>query len=233
MEWYDLCFLHWKVEAEALQAWIPPGLQLDLFQGSAWLALVPFAMRGVKPKGLPGRVPGVTEFLEFNVRTYVRDREVQGVWFFSLDAAQWLAVRLARRLFYLPYFDARMSALWRSGWCHYHTRRVHPGQPPLYFDGSFSPQGPVFASERGSLEEWLTERYWLFSQAPSGQVYRGRVWHPRWPLQRGRCQLGGFDLETPLGFRLPANPDHLLFSPSILVEADLLQPAAEFPRLRS
>ncbi len=103
MNWRDLLFLHWPVPAVILRALIPPQLELDLFEGTAYVGLVPFTMTGVRPVGVPP-VPGLSSFHETNVRTYVRlgDRD-PGVWFFSLDAANPIAVKLARSLFHLPY----------------------------------------------------------------------------------------------------------------------------------
>ena len=105
MQWRDLLLAHWRIDANLLRPLIPPALELDLWQGEAWLGLVPFRMSGVGPAFLPGG----SSFAELNVRTYVRHRGRPGVWFFSLDAASKIGVRLARRFFYLPYFDARMT----------------------------------------------------------------------------------------------------------------------------
>src|SRR5881394_2042807 len=96
MSWHDLLFAHWPVAASALEPHIPRGLHLDLFEGSAWLGVVPFWMSGVRPRGMP-RVHPCSAFSELNVRTYVTDGEKQGVWFFSLDAASRVAVMTARR----------------------------------------------------------------------------------------------------------------------------------------
>ena len=106
--WRDLLFIHWPIRPESLRPLIPPPLDLDLFQGTAYVGLVPFTMTGVRPIGLPA-VRGLSNFHETNVRTYVRvgDRD-PGVWFFNLEAANSIAVRIARRLFHLPYQYARM-----------------------------------------------------------------------------------------------------------------------------
>ncbi len=110
MSWHDLAFLHWPVSAAALAKKIPPGLTLDTFEGDAYLGVVPFHMTGVRPRLGPS-IPGVSSFIELNVRTYVTTEGKPGVWFFSLDATSRLAVRAARRFFHLPYFDARMSSV--------------------------------------------------------------------------------------------------------------------------
>lgn len=220
MVWHDLCFLHWPVSSQWLRPHIPEGLAVDEYQGQAWLALVPFTMSGVKPPPFP-HVPGLTAFPEFNVRTYVRDQEVSGVWFFSLDAAQWLAVRVARRFFHLPYFDARFQREWQQGWCHYEVERTHRGAAPLHFRGRYRPLGEVFHSQPGSLEEWLTERYWLFSQDPRGRLWRGRVAHRRWPLQQAQAELE----IRPLGLPLEGPPASQLFAGLLRVSADSIEPA--------
>ena len=107
-KWRDLLFVHWPVSVDVLRPLVPAELELDLFDGTAYVGLVPFTMTGVRPVGLPA-VAGLSTFHETNVRTYVRlaDRD-PGVWFFSLEAANAIAVHLARRLFHLPYHFARM-----------------------------------------------------------------------------------------------------------------------------
>jgi len=108
--WERLAFLHWRWDPDVIQRTLPPGLTVDTFQDSAWLAIVPFFMRGIRPRFCPP-VPGISDFLELNVRTYVRDAQGRhGVWFYSLDCDQPLAVWTARTFFHLPYQHARMSA---------------------------------------------------------------------------------------------------------------------------
>ncbi len=224
MNWLDLCFLHWPVRVADLRPFIPQALEVDTYDGWAWLALVPFTMTGVKPIGFPD-IPRLSAFPEFNVRTYVRDRAVGGVWFFSLDCAHPLAVRAARTFFHLPYFDATIERRWERGCCHYWVRRTHRGSPGVHFSGRYWPVGEVFRSQPGSLEEFLTERYWLFSAHPDGRVFRARVFHERWPLQRAEAELDSHTMEAPLGLRLTGPPASLLFTPRIRTRAQLLEPA--------
>lgn len=224
MDWLELCFLHWPVRVADLRPFIPSPLEVDSYDGWAWLALVPFTMAGVKPVGWPD-IPGVSAFPEFNVRTYVRDRAVSGVWFFSLDAGQRLAVRAARTLFHLPYFDATFERNWERGWCNYFMRRTHHRAPAVHFQGRFRPAGEVFRSQPGSLEAFLTERYWLFSQHPDGRVFRARVYHDHWPLQPAEVELDSFTMEAPLGLRLTGPPVSQLFSARLKTSAQLLEPA--------
>ena len=109
-QWCDLLFLHWEYSAAAIQATLPEGLFVDTFGGRAYLGVVPFFMRNIRPRFLPA-VPGISDFMELNLRTSVYDRAgVPGVWFYSLDANQWLAVKIARRFFWLPYEHAVMKS---------------------------------------------------------------------------------------------------------------------------
>jgi uncharacterized protein len=189
MNWRDLLFLHWPVPADALRALIPPRLELDRFEGTAYVGLVPFTMTGVRPVGVPP-VPGLSSFHETNVRTYVRlgDRD-PGVWFFSLDAANRIAVMLARNRFHLPYHYARMflEHELRSGpdspaSILYAGVRHWPGPLPASYAIRATPTGTVQPARAGTLDHFLVERYLLYS-IRKNQLYQGRVHHTPYPLQ--------------------------------------------------
>lgn len=196
--WSSLLFLHWEANAEALAATLPPGLYLDTFEGKAYLGLVPFYMDGVRPRFCPP-VKGISDFLEMNLRTYVHDREGQaGVWFYSLDANQPLAVGLARRLFHLPYQHAEMRARREAeGWVRYSCRRAWT---QVKMDFNYRGVGEVVTAQPGTLEFFLAERYLLYSFR-NGELFSGRVYHAPYPLQRAELRewsdrilgLNGFD----------------------------------------
>jgi uncharacterized protein YqjF (DUF2071 family) len=178
--WSRLLFLHWEMEVGAVQRLLPKGLTVDTYSDRAYVGLVPFFMERVRPVGCPC-VPGLSDFLELNIRTYVQDRHgTPGVWFFSLDCSQPIAVMIARTLFHLPYFQARMSAKTdEKGSVHYRSQR-HGSNLTCVCDYTFS--GPVHQAESGTLDFFLVERYVLFSER-NGQLYSGRVHHPPYPLQ--------------------------------------------------
>lgn len=158
MTWRDLLFAHWPVPARALRPSVPAALEIEEFDGTAWLAVVPFEMTDMHLRGLPS-VPGLSRTLELNVRTYVRAGTVPGVWFFSLDAESRLAVLGARRLFHLNYLHARMEIEREGhGVARYTSRRIHRGARPANFAASYRPVSQPFLSLAGSLEHWLTER---------------------------------------------------------------------------
>lgn len=188
MDWNDLLFAHWPVDAGEMREHLPPGLTLDTFEGQAWLAVVPFWMDRVGPLWLR-RMPWLSRFAEMNVRTYVTVGDRPGVYFFSLDAANPLAVSAARNGFHLSYFNARMSYRWEDGWMRYSSRRTHGGAPPGEFRGRYRPTGETFYVHPGSLEYWLIERYCLYAVDGRGRVYRGEIDHGPWPLHIAEAEI--------------------------------------------
>lgn len=186
MSWHDLLFAHWRVPVAELRARVPPSLELDLWQGEAWIGVVPFHMSQV---GLPGanRVPWLSDFSELNVRTYVRCGGKSGVFFFSLDAACWPAVLGARAGFRLPYFWAHIRCESEAGRIRYSSQRLLG--PAATFEASYHPSSPVRQTAPGSFEHWLTERYCLYTTDRAGRALRGEVHHAPWPLQQAEAAL--------------------------------------------
>jgi uncharacterized protein YqjF (DUF2071 family) len=181
--WDDLLFIHHRVATASLQELVPEGLEVQEHSGSGWLGVAPFAVTGLRARGLLP-LPVVSSFLELNVRTYVtRDRK-SGIWFFSLDASSRLAVEAARRLYRLPYYHADLSLARSGGRIHYDCSR-HAGKA---FSGTYRPDGAVIPAEPGSLEHFLTERYCLYAQQ-EGVLYRAEIHHRPWPLQPAEAQI--------------------------------------------
>ena len=206
MRWHDVAFLHWPVPADQLQRLLPPGVELETFDGTAWLGIVPFRMTGIRHR-LFAPVPGMCAFHELNVRTYVTRDGKPGVWFFSLDAANALAVFAIRRKVHLRYFHARMGSTESAdGAIRYTSERTHAGEPPARFEGSYGAVGETFRAAPQTLEHFLTERYCLYSVDCSGGILRGDIHHTPWPLQRGEADLSVNTMACPLGIELPAKP---------------------------
>ncbi|MEM6551976.1 MAG: DUF2071 domain-containing protein [Planctomycetota bacterium] len=231
MVWHDLLFAHWPVvEADAarLQAGLPKGVELDRFEGTAYLGVVPFGMRGIGLRGLPAW-RAMSTFPEINLRTYVRVNGRAGVWFYSLDAASWTGVRMARMAFCLPYFDAAMSmARGNDGWITYRSERVKPerwGGPNALFEGRYraKPGADAVGSERGTLEAFLTERYSLFTQASWGlwkaRVLRADIRHAPWRLRLAEAEITTNDMARLVGMDLGTDPPLLHLGERLDVQA--------------
>ena len=207
--WLDLLFAHWRVPEEQLRPLVPDGLELDTFDGSAWLGVTPFVVTGLRLRGtLP--VPRVSTFPELNVRTYATADGKPGIWFLSLDAGSLLAVQAARRSYRLPYFRARMSAERRGAWIEYSCARSEGAGRPFVFTGRYRPTGDVFNAEPGTLEYFLTERYCLYAEE-GGRLFRADIHHAPWPLQTAEAEI---ELNTmpPAGIELGDEPPLLHFA---------------------
>ena len=215
MRWVDLLFMHWRLPRADVQALLPAGLVVDTFAGSAWLGVIPFEMQRVRPRGLPP-LPGLSRFGELNVRTYASladDPAVSGVWFFSLDASNAIAVAAARRAFHLNYQRADM-AIERvgDGSIRYRSRRTHPGGGAAEFDATYRPLGggeTLFESHTDDLADFLTSRYRLFADTPRGLAV-GEIDHGPWRLRPAACELRTNTMAAPLGLRLPGVDEAVL-----------------------
>jgi uncharacterized protein YqjF (DUF2071 family) len=206
--WNDLLFAHWPVDKVLLAQKVPAPLELELYRGEAWIGIVPFHMTNVAPRGVPS-LPVMSAFPELNVRTYVRYRGKPGVFFFSLDAGNSLAVTAARTLFNLPYYTATMTVENHDGRIAYSSRRT--GSIAAAFTAEYGPSGPVFAARPGSLEYFLTERYCLFTVS-GGCADRVDIHHPPWPLQEAEARIDTNTMTDPLGIRLPGRTPLLHFA---------------------
>jgi uncharacterized protein YqjF (DUF2071 family) len=214
--WGSLLFLHWPMPAEPLEALLPEGLQLDLYQGQAFIGVIPFTMWGVRPTFFPA-VPGISAFHELNVRTYVRGGGVPGVWFFSLDASSPLAVYAARLTYHLPYYSANIRLEREDGVIRYESRRTHRNAPPATFRAQWRGGEPLPESRLGSLEHFLTERYSLYAEH-RGRILRGRIHHPPWPLRRARLDALESTMIEALGLPTPDGDPRLHHADEIAVE---------------
>lgn len=214
--WSDLLFLHWKVPVAQLAATLPPGLHVDTFQDEAYLGIVPFSMEKVRPRFLP-TVPSLSSFLELNLRTYVYDENGRpGVWFYSLDANQPIAVELARKFFHLPYQHAEMTAPKKEGFISYQSQRKSTDQVANY---RYRGEGEVRTASPDTLEFFLLERYLLFSTDKTGSIKIGQVHHRPYPFQEANCENPSLLPFTWNQFPEPSEA-HLsaLYSPGVDVE---------------
>ncbi|HVJ09319.1 MAG TPA: DUF2071 domain-containing protein [Acidisarcina sp.] len=217
--WNDLLFAHWPVPPEQLAPLIPPQLVVDTYDGEAWVGVVPFWIDRIELRGMP-QVPGIDHFPELNLRTYVRERDTNsyGVFFFSLDAANALAVAMARALFHLPYYWARIkiepqedrSFLYKS------ERLLSPH--PVRFQARYRGLGPTLPQScPGTIEYFLTERYCLYTTNRHGELLRGNIHHSTWLLEKAEAEIRINDLPAAHGIRLPDTAPLLHYSREMAV----------------
>lgn len=225
-DWLQLLFLHWRVSPELVQKTLPPGLTVDTFEGDAYIGLVPFTMRNVRPIWSPS-VPGLSHFHEINVRTYVHANSEPGVWFYSLDAANPIAVALARMLFHLPYYFAamRLEVSSKNSEIAYVSQRRHPGVRNDESVLRYTPDSTIRYAKPGSLDYFLCERYLLYSQNGS-HLYSGRVHHTPYPLQDAVLHDFSDTLVGASGFPglVEQPPVHIVYAGGVSVEVFGLRP---------
>lgn len=221
--WRNLLFLHWEMPAAAIQALLPPGLTVDTFEGRAYVGVVPFTMRDVSPWWAPS-VPGISNFHELNVRTYVhRDGEHPAVWFFSLDAAATIAVLLARMGWSLPYFRASMDMKVDGYDVHYKSRRWFAGEKPANLEARYRIGAPLGVTRPGTFEHFLAERYLLIS-ARKGGLMLGQVHHRPYPLHEAEVSELSETMIVAGGLPAPVGKPHVLYSPGVDVDVYALHP---------
>ena len=201
--WSDLLFLHWRVDPAQLRPHVPSGLEIDTFDGSAWIGVTPFRITGIRPVFLPP-VPFLSTSLELNVRTYVVHRETPGVWFFSLDADNPLAVPAAKLTYRLPYRHARMSMQEVSGGIRFRSRRSEGEAPHPGLSVEWRRQDALAPPAPDSLEFFLVERYCLFARHHQA-LYRAWIHHPPWALRRAEVTALESTMLSAQG--LPASPE--------------------------
>lgn len=228
-QWTNLLFVHWRLPAELVRPLIPPELTLDTWEGEAWVGLVPFYMSGVRPWWAPP-VPGLSSFCETNVRTYVHFRgRDPGVWFFSLDASNSLAVRIARWRWGLPYYRAAMQLVRQGSVATYDSRRIWPGAAgagcrvraeigPLLGHEMRERPLPAGRALPETLEHFLVERYILYAQKSPGNLLSGRVHHAPYRVREARLEEMHDSLLPAAGFNPSAPPSHTAFCDGVDVE---------------
>ena len=231
--WADLLFLHWTADARLLRPQLPAGLELDTFEGRAYVGIVPFTVTGARLTWLPP-LPFVSSFHEVNLRTYVRRPGGDpGVWFFSLDANNPVVVQTARTLFKLPYRNAEIEM--KVGdpdtgaappdarrWIDFTSRRVKGDRPEL--EVRYGPAGAPQAAAAGTLEHFLVERYVLYTES-EGRLHRARVFHEPYPVQQALAPLVRENFLPSIGLVRPERPPLAHYAKEVHVDVFPLQEA--------
>ena len=225
--WDELTFLHWRYPRDQVQRLLPPGLEVETYDGSAWVGLVPFFLR----VGLPGvpPVPWASQFAETNVRTYVRSADGEsGIWFFSLDAARLGAVLVARATYRLPYFWSRMRIRRDERTIRYDCRRRWPGPRGARSRAVIDIGDPNEPATLTDLDHFLTARWALYS-APRSGIHHARAFHDPWPLHRARAVALDDELVQAAGLPAPTGEPLVHFSPTVRVRIGWPHPLGERP----
>jgi uncharacterized protein len=223
MDWRDALFLHWPVAPGALRSLIPSDLELDTFDGAAWISIVAFRIAAARPFGIPPAI-ALPAFAEINVRTYVSGPQIGGVWFLSLDAASRFAVAAGRRIVRLPYYDAQIDARWTPTDCSYRLLRGDARAPAATFSARARFGGDVRIGAPGSFDAFLVERYCFYTVDPRGRTMRGDVRHPPWLLRNADAEVEENGLLQAAGITPATERPLIHVSPGVTTRAWPLRP---------
>ena len=231
--WYDLVYLHFPYDPDVVQALLPPGLEVDVYDGKAWVGLIPFSMRGIGIPGLPA-IPYLGSFPEVNVRTYVKRNGVPGVWFFSLDINRILPTVVARTTYKLPYYFGAVSH-WRDGNDAFTTVRRRWPRNVKNRDDAFESQSKEMLTAHTSIhvkvgqhipnptefDVFVSARWGLYSRTAKNTLRYAPVEHPPWPLQQATVVSLDDSLVRAAGLPSPTMEPHVLFSSGVPVRVGL------------
>jgi uncharacterized protein YqjF (DUF2071 family) len=216
--WQDLTFLHWRYSADVVQRLLPEGLEVETFDGSAWVGLIPFRMRVAVPRTGGAAVPWLFRFPETNVRTYARAPDGStGVWFLSLDAARLPAVLVGRTAYGLPYQWSRMRVTREGGTMRYGCLRRWPDVRGAASAVAVEIGDRYAPAELDDLDHYLTARWTLYSRTRRGGLQAARACHEPWPLYRARLRHLRDDLIPAGGLPRPEYEPIVHFSTSVEV----------------
>jgi uncharacterized protein YqjF (DUF2071 family) len=211
-EWNNAVFLHWRVVPDLIRPHIPATVELDTFQGEAWISLVAFTMEKLRVSYLPS-VPGVSNFHEINLRTYVTKDNKPGVYFLSIEAQKLLAVFIAKSISGLPYKKASIKRNYDG-----RSNTYLSNNPAKGFALESSYETDTQEYERTDLDKWLVERYCLYLD-PDNKLFRYDIHHLQWEIKR--IELKHLKLQYKIGDLVlnEKQPDLSHFSPGVKVLA--------------
>jgi len=236
--WNHFVFLHWRVDPERVAPLMPAGTRPDVFDGSAWVGLIPFVLSDHAFLPLPP-VPRLGTFVEINVRTYSVDGAGnRGVVFQSLEAEPLPSVLAAQALFGLPYRWARAGQRIVDGTIEYRARRrngprldsgradraasaLAHAQSGMHARRDINPlpstrihAKPSTTAVDTPISRFLTDR-WGFHETRRGRTIYARNRHEPWPLVEAELLRLDDGLLAAAGFPELAGrgPDSVLATP--------------------
>ena len=215
-QWKDLAYIHWRYPIAEIQALLPAGIEVDSFDGSAWVGLIPFSMKNIGVPRLPA-VPYFGSFPEVNVRTYVRRNGVPGVWFFSLDVNRFLPALVARVTYFLPYCWGKASNRRTDTTLETEVRRKWPSRASTSIRIAIGE--PI--EHPDDLSVFLSARWGLYSRGVGKGLRYAPVDHERWPLWTAQLVSLSDTLLTAAGLSAPVGDPHVMFSPGVSVRIGL------------
>lgn len=168
-EWRDLILANYEVDPALLQAWVPSGVELDFHDEMCLVSLVAFKFANTRIRGLA--IPGHTDFVEVNLRFYVRRGDKRGVVFIKEIVPKPAIAWVARTLY---------GETYETWACEVKGTDYRWGRDGLENRLSVAPTGGGALPEPGSHAEFITEHYWGYTRRTPFRTDEYQVTHPRW-----------------------------------------------------
>lgn len=198
--WEDLLFMHYPMDPNVLRDYVPRELELDVFQNKAWITIIPFRVTKMKGRGIPS-LPLLKEYLEINVRTYVKYKGIPGIYFFSLDANHPLFVIGIKTAIGLPFKHAHIVFNQMENSFRFKHHRQSDKHATEKIELTYKPGEVLFETLPGTLDYWLLERYCMYSYLGK-YLIRGDIHHDKWKVSKATATTS---INTMLSFLSPDN----------------------------
>lgn len=179
--WKNLIMANYIVSPDALEAYLPKGTELDLWNGSCYISLVGFLFKDTKVLGL--KIPKHTDFEEVNLRFYVKRYE-NGNWkrgvVFVKEIVPKHAITFIANTLYKEHYETHTMAhqleskaevvtvgyQWQTG------NQTQTLQVKAYdFMTEIDPE---------SEAEFIMEHYFGYTKFNETTTYEYEVQHPKW-----------------------------------------------------
>lgn len=184
-DWHDVYFIHRPITMEDLRPFVPPELEIDTFEGMAWISFVYFQTKNMQTRGkVP--IPWGRSFLELNTRTYVKYKGNVGVYFFSLDVNKLPMAKISAAGGFLPFRYANITSKMEQQGITIQNRFEQAGLDIEVLRASIEVEADPIS--RTPFEYWITERHFLWTKV-GGMLFRQYNGHSPWILQRAHCTI--------------------------------------------
>jgi len=204
MAWHQSLLLHWPIAISELRHRVPQELEIDTCSGHAWVTIQHYRVRNLHPAIAPA-IPWFSSFLQIDARTYVRQAGEPGIFFFSLDATNPVAVWLARTVLKLPAFRAAIHMRRQGQEFHLNATRTHHDAPRASLDCRWSPREPINATHQGELVSFISTRTRLFAQHEA-TLLTCSMRRATWSFRRAHIQSLENSFPASVGLPFPATP---------------------------
>jgi len=208
---HDVLFMHWPVHACHLRPLLPQGIELDTFDGLAWIGIVSFRMSGIAGRWFPP-LPWISGCPGVAVRTCVTVNGRPGIWYFSLDGANRIALFLARRMLAFPCQESKINMQDDGAWRRLRCQRIAKGNTAAELDVEYRAFGTASIQPPGTIAHWLTKRNRMFACNRNGTILQRDLEHAPWSMQSAQAIIHTNTIVQPLGLALPDQCPQLFYS---------------------